>query len=156
MSVPISAALDIRPADRDDREWAAQLMASSDPWITLGRTLETCRLVCQNPEYLVFVAWQGAARRGFVILNQRGVIGSPYLATIAVEPDARGQGVGTRLLDFCEDHFRPSARFLFLCVSSFNHRARELYERHGYERVGELPDYFIKGASEYLMWKRLR
>jgi ribosomal protein S18 acetylase RimI-like enzyme len=55
-----------------------------------------------------------------------------------------------------EQYFRPSARHLFLCVSSFNPRARALYERVGFRAVGELPDYFIEGASEILMCKRLR
>ena len=148
--------LSIRAAARDDREWAAAMMAGSEPWITLGRTLDTCRLVCQNPDNLVLVAWEGRARVGFVILQRRGVAGSPYLATIAVEETARGRGIGSALLCFTEDYFRSEARHLFLCVSSFNRRARALYERHGYVQVGELPDYFIPGSSEILMLKRLR
>ena len=148
--------LSVRSAARDDREWAAALMAGSEPWITLGRTLDTCRLVCQGADNLVFVAWEGRARVGFVILQRRGVVGSPYLATIAVAEAARGRGIGSVLLRFTEDYFRPEARHLFLCVSSFNERARALYERHGYRQVGELPDYFIPGASEILMLKRLR
>lgn len=43
----------------------------------------------------------------------------------------------------------------FLCVSSFNPRARALYERLGYELIGELKDFVIDGASELLMRKRL-
>jgi ribosomal protein S18 acetylase RimI-like enzyme len=42
---------------------------------------------------------------------------------------------------------------VFLCVSSFNERAQKLYQRLGYERVGELPDYVVKGYSEILMRK---
>ncbi len=44
---------------------------------------------------------------------------------------------------------------MFLCVSSFNGRARALYERHGYRTVGELADYVVDGLSEILMVKRL-
>jgi ribosomal protein S18 acetylase RimI-like enzyme len=44
---------------------------------------------------------------------------------------------------------------MFLCVSSFNTRARQLYERRGYVQVGEFPGYVIAGASEILMQKRL-
>jgi ribosomal protein S18 acetylase RimI-like enzyme len=44
---------------------------------------------------------------------------------------------------------------MFLCVSSFNDGARRLYERLGYIRVGQLPDYIVDGASEILMHKRL-
>jgi ribosomal protein S18 acetylase RimI-like enzyme len=151
----VATALSIRPATTDDREWSAQLMASSEPWITLGRKLDTCRIICHNPEYVVFVAHEGESRYGFVLLHRRGVVGSPYLATIAVHPDWRSRGIGSRLIRFAEDYFRSHARHIFLCVSSFNHRARILYERLGYRQVGELPDYLIDGASEYLMHKRL-
>lgn len=145
----------IEAATDADREWAAALMARSEPWIRLGRTLESCRLVCHHPEHLVFVARHGTTRLGFVLLQRRGVVGSPYLATLAVDEPYRGRGIGTRLIAFAEEYFRPQARHLFLCVSSFNPRARALYERLGFVQVGELPDYFIDGASEILMHKRL-
>jgi ribosomal protein S18 acetylase RimI-like enzyme len=83
------------------------------------------------------------------------VAGSPYLASIAVDPGARGRGVGSALLAFVEQRFRPAHRHLFLCVSSFNDRARRLYERQGFRVAGEFPDYVIDGASEILMHKRL-
>ena len=147
--------LTIEAASEDEREWAAALMARSEPWITLRRDLEQCRIACRRPEYLLFVARLGGSPCGFVLLHPRGVAGSPYLASIAVAEELRGSGVGTRLLEFVERHFRPHARHLFLCVSSFNPRARALYERHGYRVVGELKDYVIEGASELLMHKAL-
>jgi ribosomal protein S18 acetylase RimI-like enzyme len=143
-------------ADRDDREWAAEVMAASEPWITLGRDLESCRRVCLNLEYLVFVARRQGEPVGFALCHRRGVVGSPYLATLAVTPDARGQGIGTRLLEHVERFFHGDARHLFICVSSFNPDARRLYERVGFKTVGPIEDYFIEGASEILMHKRLR
>ena len=153
---PNSPALDIVAASDDDREWAASLMARSDPWITLGRGLEACRRACFDPQYLVYVARRGGDRLGFVRLHPAGVAGSPYLASIAVAEHARSQGVGAALLDFTEQLFRERARHLFLCVSSFNTRARALYERRGFEQVGELKGYVIDDASEILMHKWLR
>ena len=144
---------DVAPGDR---EWAAHLMATSDPRITLGRNDASCRLVLHNPDAAIFVARIGTERAGFVLCHRRGVVGSPYLATIAVEPRWRSHGVGRELIAFVEDYFRPDARHLFLCVSSFNPRARALYERLGFTQVGELPEYFVAGASEILMHKRLR
>jgi ribosomal-protein-alanine N-acetyltransferase len=154
-SADTEAELTIEPASADEREWAAALMAHSEPWITLRRGLEQCRIACRRPEYLLFVAHLSGRPCGFVLLHPRGVAGSPYLASIAVAEEFRGAGVGTRLLNFVEQIFRPQARHLFLCVSSFNQRARALYERHGYRVVGELKDYVIDGASEFLMHKPL-
>ena len=94
-------------------------------------------------------------RYGVIVVQRRGVAGSPYVASLAVAADVRGRGVGSCLLAFAEDHVREAAH-LFLCVSSFNARARGFYERHGYEVAAEFKEYVIAGASELLMHKRLR
>lgn len=130
-------------------------MASSEPWITLHRGLDVCRPACVDPAYLVLVARRHDTPCGFIRLHPRGVAGSPYIATVAVSEAERGRGVGAALLDAAEERYAGTARYIFLCVSSFNERARALYERHGYRLVGELPDYVIDGASELLMGKRL-
>lgn len=131
-------------------------MADSDPWIFLGRGLNACRLRCNDQDYHLFIAHRNGEPCGFVLIHPGGVAGSPYIASVAVAEGARSQGIGARLLDFAEDLFRGRSRYIFLCVSSFNLRARALYERLGYSAVGELKDYVIDGASEYLMHKRLR
>lgn len=148
--------IEIAPAVDSDREWAACLMARSEPWVTLGRGLEACRAACQRPEFLMFVARESDAPVGFVLANPRGVAGAPYIASIAVDEAARGRGIGARLLAHAGDHFRAEARHLFLCVSSFNTGARRFYERLGWSAVGDLEDFIIEGASEILMHLRLR
>jgi ribosomal protein S18 acetylase RimI-like enzyme len=142
-------------ATDDDRGWAAALMAASDPWITLKRGLDQCRAACSRPDLEMFVARDAGDPCGFALVHPRGVAGSPYLASIAVAPAWRSRGVGAALLASCERHAATTSRHFFLCVSSFNHRAREFYERHGYGRVGEFPDYIVDGASEILMHKRV-
>jgi ribosomal-protein-alanine N-acetyltransferase len=148
-------SIEIGEATADELIWSARLMASSEPWITLGRSLEACRAYALDPAYVTLVARRRGAPLGFVRIHPRGLAGSPYIASIAVVAEARGEGVGTALLDEAERRY-PKTRYIFLCVSSFNPRARALYERHGYSPVGELPDYLIDGASETLMAKRLR
>jgi [ribosomal protein S18]-alanine N-acetyltransferase len=148
--------LKISLAKEEERDWCAALMASTDPWITLGRGIEDCRKRCHDPEFLLFVAHEGDQPLGFILLQRRGVAGSPYIASIATAAECRGKGIGRLLLQFAEDYFRPDFKHIFLCVSSFNSRARELYERCGYQAIGELREYVIPGASEFLMHKRLR
>ena len=82
--------------------------------------------------------------------------GAPYIVSLAVREDLRGTGVGSRMLEFAEDFFRGESRHIFMCVSSFNGRARQLYERLGFETVGEFKNYIVEGESEFLLWKRLR
>ncbi|MBI3678832.1 MAG: GNAT family N-acetyltransferase [Acidobacteria bacterium] len=129
-------------------------MAASDPWRTLGRGHEDCLARVEHPEYTLLLARREGRPLGFVLLHPRGVAGSPYIAAIAVDEDARGQGIGRLLLERAENWW-PEARHIFLCVSSFNDGARLLYQRCGYQVVGELIDYVIEGASEILMHKRL-
>lgn len=150
------ATVKITPASGADREWAAQLMVRSEPWTTLRRPLDVCRAVLNDPAYQVYVARTNSDRSGFLILDPRGLAGAPYLKSVGIAPEFRGRGLGTRLLGFAEDIFRPRARHLFLCVSSFNDAARRLYERHGYQVVGSVQDLAIEGASETIMVKRLR
>ncbi len=146
----------ITEARDEEREWSATLFARSEPWITLGATLEDCRGLCRDPEYLIYVARVEGPPLAAVVLQRRGVAGSPYVKSIAVDSERRSQGIGSALLAFAESLFRRESRHLFLCVSSFNQRAYSFYERHGYQAVGVLEDYVIEGASEILMHKRLR
>ncbi|MGB9611672.1 MAG: GNAT family N-acetyltransferase [Bryobacteraceae bacterium] len=147
--------VEIRRASPQEAEWCARLMASSEPWLTLGRSHEDCLARCRHPEYDLLVARIGGQPCGFALLHPRGLAGSPYLAAIAVDPQWRGRGIGTSLIQAAERLY-PEARHLFLLVSSFNHGAQRLYERLGFQKVGEIPDYVIEGASELILHKRLR
>ncbi|MDP2957806.1 MAG: GNAT family N-acetyltransferase [Longimicrobiales bacterium] len=147
--------MEIRGASADDRDWAAALLARSDPWVRLGATYPQCLHVCRDPRYEVSVARVDGERCGVVILQDKGLAGSPYLKSIAVAEPFRERGLGGALMDFAEARFREESRWFFLCVSSFNARARSFYERRGYVAVGEFPDHVLDGASEIVMRKRL-
>ena len=74
---------------------------------------------------------------------------------ILVHPDRRGRGLGSKLVEFAEQRIRRESPNVFLCVSSFNHGARRLYARLGYQTIGELTDYIVPGHSEILLRKTL-
>ena len=145
----------IEPAEQNDHELCARLMASSEPWITLQRNLDGCRQVLNRPGTELFIARdQTSLALGFILLAPHGLAGSPYIAAFAVAPDAQGQSVGSELMQFTEQRFHDRSH-LFLLVSSFNSRAQNFYRRHGYERVGELKDYIVRGHSELIFHKPL-
>jgi [ribosomal protein S18]-alanine N-acetyltransferase len=140
----------IRPlASRDEAERCAAMMASSEPWLTLGRTWDECLTVVTDPTCETYV---DDDLRGFIIINMHGAF-TGYIRTVCVAADARGTGLGTQLVAFAEERIFKDSPNVFLCVSSFNPRARALYERLGYETIGELRDYLVRGASEILMRK---
>jgi GNAT superfamily N-acetyltransferase len=58
------------------------------------------------------------------------------LEGLAIEPSARGKGVGTRLLEAVDERARDLGRTeIILEVIDANPRAKALYERHGYRTV---------------------
>jgi ribosomal protein S18 acetylase RimI-like enzyme len=147
--------LDISPASPARFNWAASLLSANDPWLSLGITFEKILESLNNPEHKVYIAHIREKACGVIIIHPNGLAGSPYIKSIAVDKEYRSSGVGSALIRFAENQYQSKSRYLFLCVSSFNTRARSFYERLGYTFIGELKDYVIDGASEFLMSKRL-
>ncbi len=138
----------------EEAKQCARLMASTDPWITLGRDYEASLRIVQDPSREVYVATDESGLAGFVILCMAGAFVG-YIQTVLVAPDRQGMGIGSKLVAFAEDRIFRESPNVFLCVSSFNAGARRLYERLGYKYVGELTDYVARGHSELLFRKTL-
>lgn len=132
----------------------ARMMSSSEPWLTLRRSFDECMELLEDPSREIFVAVEGQHVLGFVILNMAGAFVG-YVQTICVGEYDRSRGIGTRLLRYAEERIFRDSPNVFLCVSSFNPRARALYERLGYELIGELKDYIVTGHSELLFRKTI-
>ncbi len=141
-------------ASRDDAHLCATLMSTSEPWLTIGRGYEESLKLVEDPSREVYLAFDGDHFRGFIVILMHGAFVG-YIQVIAVTPDARGTGVGSELVRFAEQRIFPTYPNVFLCVSSFNPRARALYERLGYQLIGEIPEFLIKGHSEFLMRKTI-
>lgn len=151
--LPAGASLTL--AGRGDRVWSARMMAASEPWLTLGQDAARIAAGLRQPGLEVWLAREANRRVALLALAPHGFAGSPYLKTLAVAPEARGHGWGSRLLHFAETRF-AGERWLFLLVSSFNTGAQRLYFRHGYKKCGELPGYLIPGQSEWILCQALK
>ena len=130
----------------------ARMMAESEPWITLRRSLEDSAANLRDRGKEVYVMDEEGQVLGFVVVDLRGPF-SGYLQTVCVRADARGRGCGTQLIAWAEERIFRESPNVFLCVSTFNPRARRLYERLGYTAVGELSDYVVRGHGEILLRK---
>ncbi len=104
----------------------------------------------------LFVAEVDGRVAGFVWCEPRGAFArSGYIPLIGVAEAYRGMGVGAVLLARAEAFLARTSRDVFLLVSDFNTGAQRFYERHGYVRVGALPDYILEGITEYIYRKRV-
>ncbi len=147
------AGLTIRSLEtRAEAEACARMMADTEPWITLRRDYEACLRVVLDETRERYVAYRGADLAGLLILNLKGAFVG-YIQTVCAAPQARGTGVGTALVAFAEERIFREFKNVFICVSDFNRGARRLYERLGYQLVGELVDYVVAGHSELLLRK---
>jgi ribosomal protein S18 acetylase RimI-like enzyme len=145
--------LEIRPlADDVEAHACATIMATSDPWITLGRTLDRCLETVRDTALERYVALSDGEVVGFILVAMQGTF-SGYIKSIGVRDDHRGRGLGTSLLQFAEERIFRERANVFICVSSFNSRAHALYERLGYQTVGDLRDFIVRGYHERLMRK---
>ncbi len=155
MSASLGDALQLRRLDGEGEARAcAAIMAASEPWVTLERDYDASLAVVRNPDREVWVAIADGRVVGFLVLAMRG--GFPgYVQSIGVEEGWRSRGVGRALLSRVEARVFEETPNVFLCVSSFNPRARQFYESKGYRHVGTVPDYVVSGHDELIMRKSL-
>lgn len=130
------------------------LLASSEPWLTLGYGTADWRRLLGGPlaSRDAWVIDDGGRARG-VALVRRGFLAGDYLELLAVDASTRSRGLGARLLAHCEAEVFARARNFYVCVSDFNADARRFYRRHGYVQVGRLDDLLITGSAEILLRK---
>ena len=138
--------------DEAEARFCAAFVVASDPWLTLGLTFEQALQRLSDSTREIHVAVVKNQIAGVVILFLHGTF-KGYIQLLAVHPDWRCRGIGTRMIEWTEERIFSESPNVFLCVSSFNTRAQRFYKRLGYLRVGELPDFVVTGFSEFLMRK---
>jgi ribosomal-protein-alanine N-acetyltransferase len=84
---------------------------------------------------------------GFVLARTAG--GEAEILTLAVSPQARRLGTGSRLAQAAADHaFQLGAGALFLEVAAGNRAARALYRRLGFAEAGLRKGYYTQGREK--------
>ncbi len=143
-----------RLAGSDEARTCAELMSSSEPWTIIGRPFEECLNIINDHVKEVFIARAQGEFAGFIVINMHGTF-SGYIQSICVRSEWRNQGLGRQLIHFAEERIFRDSPNVFMCVSSFNQNAYRLYQRLGYETVGEFKDYIVRGHSEILLRKTI-
>ena len=137
--------------ERDlDAVHAIELDAFSDPW-SRGSFASLLR----NPSVLFAVAEApgGGGVIGYVVAWF--VVDEAEVANVAVNPEARGRGVGARLLDEALDVARSrGVSAVYLEVRDSNTAARALYASRGFEQVGRRRRYYRRPVEDALVMRR--
>lgn len=78
-----------------------------------------------------------------------------YVGSLAVFGNQTGRGIGPQLLSAVHGAVAENGSVLtYLTVSDFNRRARQFYEREGFEWIGSLDNCLRAGNREHLLEKR--
>ncbi len=148
----------IRPISLADIPDCARWVAETPLWQRYGVTETSFRERLKDglaDGSTIYVAERAAQVVGFIWFVERGAFNrSGYVQLIGVRPTERSQGVGRALMQFAEKEMLAHTRDVFLLVSDFNVAARRFYQRLGYQQVGILPDYVVRGICELIFWKR--
>lgn len=152
-----TAAIEItRINNFEEQLWCAQVMANSEPWISLKRTFKDGLALMQVKEggMEAYIAKSGEINLGFAVIKTAGAFVG-YIQILAVSEATRGMGIGNLLLDFVEQRIFGFSPNVFICVSDFNNRARKLYESRDYQLLGKLENYLETGFTELLLRKTI-
>jgi ribosomal protein S18 acetylase RimI-like enzyme len=90
---------------------------------------------------------------GFIAADIRPSQRMAWIATIGVLPEYRGKGIGTGLLEACEQELQVDA--IRLNVRLSNHTAIRLYKSLRYQQVGRWPHYYSDGEDALIMEKEI-
>jgi ribosomal protein S18 acetylase RimI-like enzyme len=136
------------------RKQAAWIVAI-EPWKSLGYQAAALgrylSRVARAGE--VWIARTGARPPAGIIVATDGFLLGGFIALLAVQPDASGQGLGKALVAHVQARVFANRRWLFVSCDASNGAALRFYRRQGFARVGRLPDLVREGRVELLLRK---
>jgi [ribosomal protein S18]-alanine N-acetyltransferase len=140
--------------EKADKEDAAKVMASHDPWLKLGRTYEKCLATINNPLAESYIMKCDDKVIGVATIQLKGALVG-YIQTLILIPEFQGHTLGSQMITFLEKRIHEVSPNVFLCVSDFNMDALRLYKKMGFEVIGEIKNYIAEGHSELLLRKTI-
>lgn len=134
-----------------ERVHEIDLLSFSLPWSERSYRFE----LTENRNSLAWVAEAAASSSRPVVVGMIVIwviLDEAHIATLAAHPDYRGHGVGRCLLAHgLLAAYQRGARLAYLEVRRSNQAARILYERFGFEVVGERPRYYKDNNEDALL-----
>lgn len=154
----------IRPTTQDDAELIVRIVEhggvfSAEEARAVEGLLDYYFRTAEQDEYLFITADEGGRPVGFACYGRIALTEKNFeLNWIGSDPSAKRKGVGTELLKAVENSARErGGRFLNLETSSTEPyaAARAFYDRHGYQVMAVMPDYYSDGDDMLIYRKEL-
>jgi ribosomal-protein-alanine N-acetyltransferase len=144
-------ALEFRPMRHEDLDEVIEIERGSYPF-PWTRTIFSD---CLQAGYSCWVCTRGGSIRAYGIISV--AIGESHLLNLCVREDARGKGIGRKMLrHLISIARRHDADILFLEVRVSNRSARRLYEGEGFNELGTRRSYYPlhEGREDALIMAR--
>ncbi len=117
----------------------------SSPWSEDGLKTEL-----KNNFARFYVALSEGGIVGYI--GSHNIIGEVYVTNVAVSPEFRRNGVGKTLVKFLIEQMETEkAEFVTLEVRKSNLNAISLYEKCGFEKVGERRNFYEKPIEDAIL-----
>ncbi|HDK36233.1 MAG TPA: N-acetyltransferase [Bacteroidetes bacterium] len=147
----------ISPLSFFDVPQVAEMIATNSIWQRYGIDYDTAYSVFAKALDRGETLYSGRIIEqiaGFIWFDLRAALYySGGIRWLAVHPDFQNKGIGKLLMQFAEDKIFEKCPNVFLLAADFNASAHQFYETLGYEKVGELRDYFKRGITEWIYRK---
>lgn len=131
---------------------AALLISQNEPWKSYGRDIKVCHGMVTGETKQVYGGFAEDGLIAVIIFDMNGALAG-YIQTVCVDEAYRGMRIGTKMIDFAESIIFKVLPNAFVCYSDIDERPGALYKKLGYELVGNLHDYNIRGHDEILLRK---
>lgn len=137
-----------RPATNDDSE----AIASVD--VAAGADEDRRTLISNGIAHQgCWIAGRDDLALGYLVLSRRHFFGRDFVSLLAVQADARRQGLASALVETAETS--ATTRQLFTSTNRSNRPMRALLEKRGYAEAGVI-DHLDPGDPELVFVKYLR
>jgi ribosomal protein S18 acetylase RimI-like enzyme len=143
----------VRPAEaRRQAEW----IVAMEPWLSMGFRAATLGrwLLRRARARCVLAARHKGAILGIAAVQPDFLLGT-FVALLAVQPRAAGQGAGRALVEQVERDTFARRRWLYVSSDSRNLAAARFYQKLGFERVARLPNLVCEDRIE-ILWRKGR